>query len=385
MLRTEPAPRSNIAAPRRHRTLGRLGLVVATAMVATIVSPFVGTAHVYATTLDEKRAEARQIAAQIDANATRIQILDEQYNGAVLHVAELTRNINEARQRLTVARRRTAGLRTEVRARAAALYMGARSGTLFPQLDAQNAQEVASRSTYAAAAAARDSTLISDLRSATAQLSALQKDLEGALGRAQQETNRLANTRTEIIQANDRAHQLLNEVNGQIGELVRQAIEARRLAAEAAAKAEIARQEALARQREQQSNSSGFGNQKAPTNLPPPTGQAAVAVKAAEAQLNKPYQYAAAGPDSFDCSGLTMFAWAKAGVSMAHFAATQYSQFPHVPIGQLAPGDLVFYGSPIHHVGMFVGNGKMIEAPHTGAFVRYSSIYRSDFVGASRP
>jgi cell wall-associated NlpC family hydrolase len=54
-------------------------------------------------------------------------------------------------------------------------------------------------------------------------------------------------------------------------------------------------------------------------------------------------------------------------------------------MSQLAPGDLVFYGSPIHHVGMFVGNGTMIEAPHTGAFVRYSSIYRSDFVGASRP
>ena len=80
-----------------------------------------------------------------------------------------------------------------------------------------------------------------------------------------------------------------------------------------------------------------------------------------------------------------MYAWGKAGVSMAHFAATQYTEFPHVPISQLAPGDLVFYGSPIHHVGMYVGNGMMIEAPHTGAFVRYSSIYRPDFVGASRP
>ena len=103
-----------------------------------------------------------------------------------------------------------------------------------------------------------------------------------------------------------------------------------------------------------------------------PRGAAKIAVQAAEAQLNKPYQYAASGPGSFDCSGLTMFAWAKAGVSMAHFAATQYSEFPHVPISQLAPGDLVFFGSPIHHVGMFVGNGTMIEAPHTGAFVRYS-------------
>ena len=80
-----------------------------------------------------------------------------------------------------------------------------------------------------------------------------------------------------------------------------------------------------------------------------------------------------------------MFAWGQAGVSMSHFAASQYTEFPHVPVSQLAPGDLVFFGSPIHHVGMYVGNGTMIEAPHTGAFVRYSSIYRRDFVGASRP
>jgi cell wall-associated NlpC family hydrolase len=259
--------------------------------------------------------------------------------------------------------------------------MGARSGTLFPELDAKNAQQAASRSSYAAAAARRDSTLLSNLRSASAQLTARERDLQGALGRASQESRRLANTRTQINDANVRAHQLLANVNSEIQNLVIQEQRAREAAAAAAARAEIARREAL--QRQQQSG--GFGNQKAPTNLPAPSGSAAIAVNAAKAQLNKPYQYAAAGPDTFDCSGLTMFAWAKAGVGMAHFAETQYTEFPHVPMSQLAPGDLVFYGSPIHHVGMFVGNGQMIEAPHTGAFVRYASIYRGDFVGASRP
>jgi peptidoglycan DL-endopeptidase CwlO len=388
MLRTEPAIRNNRAARLRpswtlrpSRNLGRLSLVVVVAVLATLFSPFGGTSRVFATTLDQKRAEARQLANQIDANDTRISVLDEQYNGAVLRIAQLTKNIAQAQQRLAAAKHTSNGLRTQVRSRAAALYMGARSGTLFPQLDAHNAQEVASRSSYAAAAAARDSTLLSSLRSASAQLSARQRDLTDARGRAQQESTRLANTRAAINAANVRAHELLNQTNGQIAELVRQEQEARRIAAEAAARAEIARKEAL--QRQQQSG--GFGNQKAPENLPAPSGAAAIAVNAAKAQLNKPYQYAAAGPDSFDCSGLTMFAWAKAGVSMAHFAASQYTEFPHVPISQLAPGDLVFFGSPIHHVGMFVGKGQMIEAPHTGAFVRYSSIYRDDFVGASRP
>jgi cell wall-associated NlpC family hydrolase len=381
MLRTKSADSSVISTERRPRTVRRVSLAVAVAVFSALAVPFTGTTHAFATTLDAKRAEARQIAAQIDANNTRISVLDEQYNGAVIRIAELNRSIHQAKQRLNAAKAARGVLRDQVRSRAAALYMGARSGTLFPELDAKNAQQAASRSSYAAAAARRDSTLLSNLRSASAQLTARERDLQGALGRASQESRRLANTRTQINDANVRAHQLLANVNSEIQNLVIQEQRAREAAAAAAARAEIARREAL--QRQQQSG--GFGNQKAPTNLPAPSGSAAIAVNAAKAQLNKPYQYAAAGPDTFDCSGLTMFAWAKAGVGMAHFAETQYTEFPHVPISQLAPGDLVFYGSPIHHVGMFVGNGTMIEAPHTGAFVRYSSIYRSDFVGASRP
>lgn len=381
MLRTQPEIRGNIPAPRRPRTLGRLSLAVAIAMLAALFSPLAGTSQVFATTLDQKRAEARQIASEIAQNDERISVLDEQFNGTKLKIAQLTQNIKDAQARLTVAKRHSHGLRTEVRSRAAALYMSARSGTIFPQLDAQNAQEVASRSSYAAAAAARDSTLLSSFRSASAQLSARQRDLEDARGRAQQESNRLVKTRAEIDAANIRAHELLNQTNGEIADLVVAEQRAREAAAEAAARAEIARKEALARQQQQ----NGFGNQKAPENLPPPTGAAAIAVRAAEAQLNKPYKFATAGPRTFDCSGLTMYAWGVAGVSMAHFAATQYTQFPHVPISQLAPGDLVFFGSPIHHDGMYVGKGMMIEAPHTGAFVRYRSIYRDDYVGASRP
>jgi peptidoglycan DL-endopeptidase CwlO len=381
MLRTVPASGTNIPVRRRPRTLGRLSLLTAVALLTTLATPFLGVSNAFASTLDQKRAEAQRIAAQIDANDNQISILDEQYNGAVLKIADLNHSIAGAQQRLSVAERHTLGLRKEVRARAAALYMNAGSGALFPALDAKNAQEVATSSSYTAAAAARDSTLLSSLRSATAQFTARQKDLKNARDRATSESNRLSNTRDLISQANQREHQLLSSVNGEIKDLVKQAEIAREQAAEAAAKAEIARREAEARNQSGQ----GFGNQQAPTNLPAPSGAAAIAVHAAEAQLNKPYQFAASGPDAFDCSGLTSYAWGVAGVSMAHFAATQYSEFPHVPISDLAPGDLVFYGSPIHHVGMFVGNGTMIEAPHTGAFVRYSSIYRPDFAGASRP
>jgi peptidoglycan DL-endopeptidase CwlO len=121
-------------------------------------------------------------------------------------------------------------------------------------------------------------------------------------------------------------------------------------------------------------------------NFPAPSAGAARAVAAAKTQIGVPYIWATSNPGvSFDCSGLTMWAWAQAGVSMGHFTGAQYNQFPHVPYEAMQPGDLVFFGGDLHHVGIFIGGGMMIDAPHTGAWVRYASVYGSDFAGAVRP
>jgi cell wall-associated NlpC family hydrolase len=118
---------------------------------------------------------------------------------------------------------------------------------------------------------------------------------------------------------------------------------------------------------------------------PAPNSAAQTAVNAALSQTGKPYQWGAAGPDSYDCSGLTMWAWAQAGVSLPHNSGQQYAATTRVASSDLAPGDLMFFGSPIHHVTMYIGNGQMVEAPYTGAYVRVTSSSRSDFVGAGRP
>jgi len=122
-----------------------------------------------------------------------------------------------------------------------------------------------------------------------------------------------------------------------------------------------------------------------PTYNGPASGRASVAVQAAYAQLGKPYEWGASGPNSFDCSGLTMWAWGKAGVSLPHSSQAQYGSGQHVSQADLQPGDLVFYGSPIHHVGIYIGNGNMIEAPHSGTNVRIASYQRGDYAGAVRP
>jgi peptidoglycan DL-endopeptidase CwlO len=118
---------------------------------------------------------------------------------------------------------------------------------------------------------------------------------------------------------------------------------------------------------------------------PAPNARAQAAVDAALSQIGKPYQWGASGPDSYDCSGLTMWAWAHAGVSLPHNSGAQYSATKRVPRPDLTPGDLLFYGNPIHHVTMYIGNGQMAEAPYAGSNVRVTSVARSDYVGAGRP
>jgi cell wall-associated NlpC family hydrolase len=120
-------------------------------------------------------------------------------------------------------------------------------------------------------------------------------------------------------------------------------------------------------------------------DVPAPSAAAAIAVQTAMAQRGKPYVYAAGGPNAFDCSGLTAYAWAAAGVSLPHNAAAQYGYGTHVSLDQLQPGDLVFYYSPIGHVAMYIGDGLVVHAPTEGEDVRVVSTYASGTpVGATR-
>lgn len=116
-----------------------------------------------------------------------------------------------------------------------------------------------------------------------------------------------------------------------------------------------------------------------------PSGAAEAAVEAALSRTGSPYQWGATGPNAFDCSGLTSWAWAQAGVQIPRSSRAQYSGLPNVARSELRPGDLVFFGNPIHHVGMYIGGGTMVEAPYSGQTVRTRSINRPDYAGAARP
>jgi cell wall-associated NlpC family hydrolase len=114
--------------------------------------------------------------------------------------------------------------------------------------------------------------------------------------------------------------------------------------------------------------------------------RAEVAIDAALAHIGDPYVWAAAGPSTFDCSGLTQWAWAKAGVGLGHYTGSQAVQGVRVAANQLLPGDLVLFGRDLHHVGMYLGAGYMLDAPDTGAYIRVDKIsWFGDFSLAVRP
>jgi cell wall-associated NlpC family hydrolase len=115
------------------------------------------------------------------------------------------------------------------------------------------------------------------------------------------------------------------------------------------------------------------------------SGNAAAVVDHALGQVGKPYVWAAEGPDSYDCSGLTMMAWAQAGVSLPHSASAQMSSGTPVSQSELRPGDLVFYYSPVSHVGIYIGNGQIVDAANPSTGVRVASVTSMPYSGAVRP
>lgn len=133
------------------------------------------------------------------------------------------------------------------------------------------------------------------------------------------------------------------------------------------------------------SSSAGGSLRMGPCPATYPGGKAATAVKVACAQIGKPYVWGADGPGSFDCSGLTQYAWGKAGVSLTHHTGDQWDEGKPVSRADARAGDLVFFYGDLHHMGMYVGNGLMVHAPRSGKPVQMQSIDVMPIAGFRRP
>ena len=360
------------------RRLVSLRLATAVVSLATLVST---TAVVTATPATADSLKARIAAAhrQLNALNTRAEAAAERYNAARIKLASDQRNATSAQQQLVQAQGQLAKLQSSVQAFAVAAYQGQAFDSSVG-VTATSPQEFLDKMSTLQAVANSQSQTLARLAAAQQQEDAAQTVAAAALKAQQDSTAQMQQDRDAVVSAADQERQIL----GQLEERQRQIIAAARArAARIAAEQEAAR---LAAERAAAAAAvSALYSQ--PTSSPVVTGSggARVAVEWAYKELGKPYQWGAAGPDSFDCSGLTQYVWGKAGVYLDHYTGSQWNEGQHVSQSQLEPGDLVFFGSDLHHVGLYIGNGNMIEAPYTGADVRISPYDRPDYAGAVRP
>jgi cell wall-associated NlpC family hydrolase len=346
----------------------------------TLLLPLLGAASAAGSPIQDKQAEASRIQAQLDAQGNRISQLDEQYNRAQMNVASTQASLTKAQADLAAANRRFADVKSRMSQAAVNAYMHGGNTSMVEQLVKSDGRDLAVRKQYVEAAAADQNSALDQLRAARQDLEANRARLSASSDAAKTAASKLASQKAAIDQAISAQEATLGKVKGDLAQLIAQDQARKAADAERRAKAELAARAAAP------ARASRGPGAKIPAGPPPPVGHGAgAAVSTARAQIGKPYVYGAAGPDSFDCSGLTMYAWRAGGVSLPHSSQSQYAGTTHVSTSALQPGDLLFYYSDIHHVAMYSGGGMMIEAPHTGASVREVPMRFDSLVGASRP
>jgi cell wall-associated NlpC family hydrolase len=379
----------------------RTAVLLLVTLLGTVAAPVAAGAS----PIDDKKAEAAKLSAAINANGEKMDALNEQMNGARLQLQSAQGEIESARRDISIAKEQADALKSALAQRAAALYTDQAASGVEAGGDLSNPVTDAARSTYAAAAATKNNGMVSQLTLVKERLAEKKATFEAARASAQAQSDSLAASAKAIVELNANQQKLLAQTKGELDALVLQEQQRRDAEAQVAALAAIkrvaaataARQDAARRATDSSASAGGATgssgraaisnatNTVLPANLPAPSPRAAQAIAFAQAQLGKPYVYAAAGPDTYDCSGLTMRAWGAAGVSMAHYSGAQYAAFPHVPLDQLQPGDLVFRGpGGSAHVGLYIGNGLMIAAPHTGDVVKVQPI-RDQLPFGARP
>jgi cell wall-associated NlpC family hydrolase len=373
---------------RRALKLVTLALFVAT--LGVIAAPGVSIAD----PISDKQAEAQQLEAQINSNAEKLSALNEQMNSTQNELDKANADIATADALVDAAKSKTKELRAEVARRAAAVYTQSGSNSGVEELDAQNAQDLSSKQKYSSLAAQRDNEIVAALAKAKEQVQLRKADAEEARQVAQSKQDELQSQKDKLDAGQAELTKLQSKVTGELADLVAQAEAERKAREAAAAKAQYDAQLAAAAQAQaaQQaadtgtSTSGGGGGGDysyggAGSTPPPASGDVSAVLSYAYAQLGKPYCYAGVGPSCYDCSGLTMMAWAQAGVSMSHGSYDQLASFPRVSMDQLQPGDLVYWDG---HVGIYVGNGSVLHAPHSGTVVQITPIWPG-VIGANRP
>ena len=376
----------SIKSPLRHLLIGFLvcTLLLGGAGISLVESP------AGAGSVDDAKRKVGQIADQLEAAEEEVDRLSEELAIAVENKRQLEVEIVSTEVEIAAKQTELGGVQGQMSDLAIEAFVGGGrggsiSGLLAPgggpneSVQRQYLTEIALN--VGLASTDQLDALITDL-----------DDLQGRLERDRSDAEALAAriTQDEVTTQNeiDKLFALSAKAERELGQAL-SAERARRAAAAAAAAREGAERITGDRGDGGGGGNGGGGSNPEPFDpgsVPPSSSRGAIAVAAAKSQIGVRYiKYMSREGVGFDCSGLTGWAWEQAGVSIPHQSRQQFNTTARVPIAYIEPGDLIYFYSPITHVGIYVGGGMMVDAPGPGRFVRLAAVTFSKVVGVSRP
>ena len=321
--------------------------------------------------------------AQINAMDAQLEKAVEAWNGANVRLGQIKHDLEVNRSRLETAKNNLASARARVSERLVALYTTNSPDALSILLGASSLGDLIERLDSADRIAEEDARIAAEVTRYRNEVQSRQQALVKAESDQEKVVAERASQRASIQSQLAERQALYSSIKDQITQL--EAAERERQARLAAQAKAAAKNHQPAPEPASSSGSTG-GSPTPSVPAPPPSSHSSV-VSIALQYLGVPYVWGGASPSGFDCSGLTMYAYAKVGVYLPHNAAMQYGMGTPVSRSQLAPGDLVFFNG-LSHVGMYIGGGRFVHAPHTGDVVKISSLseywYAATYVGARR-
>jgi cell wall-associated NlpC family hydrolase len=370
---------------RRKRVAGQVigSLRWQAPLVICIAASFLVASSATADPIASKQAEAQRVLGEIQQIDASMERAVEAYDRANAHLGQIRRDLHSNRQSLRVARGNLTRAQAVLAKRMVAVYTsGEEQSTLAVLLGSRSLDDLLNRLETVNTVSAQDAAVIREVRSFKGEVTRR----EHRLTRARAAQSRLVASRAADkvrIRGQLAARQaLLSQIKDQIAHL--QAVEqARQAALQRRVQARLAAQPPTQAVSQDQV---GVAAATPEATVAPPSRFGGV-VGIAMGYLGTPYRYGGADPSGFDCSGFVAYVYGQMGISLPHYSGAQYAAGVAVSRNDLQPGDLVFFNG-LSHVGIYVGGGNFIHAPHTGDVVKISSLsdswYASTYVGARR-